>query len=87
MDQKQKLWLKETLILSVSALWDSKTVFETYPVGSQLDTKSKSISNVRIEGNIENKSYCTIWVDPISSTQYDCDIKANQSCVDDKSST
>ena len=52
---------------------EPKTVFEPYsdPKNSQLgpqkgknDPQIKSISNVRIKGNIANESCCTIWVDP-----------------------
>ena len=48
---------------------DPKTVFEpnidhkNSPIGPQ-KAKIKSKSNVRIEGNTENESCSTTWVDP-----------------------
>ena len=59
---------------------DPKTVFEHHiePKNSPLEPKIvknkpkiKSKSNVRIEGNIENKSCCTIWVDPKTISEPD----------------
>ena len=60
---------------SCSTTWvDQKTVIEPYPDPKnsllepqnvkKMTTKIKSKSNVRIEGDIENESCSTTWVDP-----------------------